>query len=273
VTVPTIPKDQKYNLDANFINREVSLFSEWAHSVHVAGHYTSYLFDLIVAYSYYIDPMLDFDLSGVEETFTPGPIEDTHTVTGTAYPAYNRIHNIGAGVSFNIRDLLFSADGSLKITGDWAGTRMEIRNSELFYTLQVERMFWNRFRAQANFFHRYVINADAEIESPYSPVVEAFINFTIDDYLFQTPGSQLYFLAHLDGHFLREKFTFGTTAVYGRTEKAFYLIPRIAYKINDYIVLSMGADIWLRDEHAIYPGYLCINEEKDNFFVRLQLSL
>lgn len=275
LTVPMIPKKQIYDFDASFINVEVPLFSEWAHSVHLAGHYTSYLFDLIVAYSFYVDQMLDFDLSEVYEQITDEgpPAADRHTVTGTAYPTYNRVHNVGVGVSFYVRNLLISADGSLKITQDWEGTRMETRNSELFYTVQMERMFWNRLRVQANFFHRYVINADAELKSSYSSVVESIINFTIDDYLFQIPASQLYFLAHLDGHFLREKLIFAATAVYGNSEKAFYIIPRIAYRVNDYMSISVGADIWLRHKHAIYPGYLSLNEENDNFFVRLQLSL
>ena len=271
-TLPLPPKDQIFDVDASFINREVPLFSQWANSVHAALHYTSYYFDLTAAYSFYVDPMLDFDLSGVKEVIVDEGTADRHTVTGTGFPAYNRIHNIGMGVGFYLRNLLISADGALKLTRDWAGTRMEVKNSELFYALQVERTFWNRVRAQVNFFHRYVFNVDAALQSDFSPVVQAYINATIDDYLLQKPASQLYFLAHLDTHFFREQLTVGATAIYGRSEEALYLIPRAAFKLSDYLTLSAGADIWMRDKKNITPGYLGMNEKKDNFYLRLQLS-
>jgi hypothetical protein len=270
--LPVLPKEQRFDIDASFINQEVPLFSQWANSVHAALHYTSYFIDLTAAYSFYVDPMLDFDLSGVDEVITDEGTYDLHTVTGTGLPAYNRIHNLGMGASFHLRNLLISADGALKFTRDWAGTRMEVKNSELFYTLQVERMFWNRVRAQVNFFHRYVFNADAVLQSDFSPVVQAYINATIDDYLLQTPASQMYFLAHIDTHFLRERLTMGATVIYGSSEEALYLIPRAAFKLNDYLTLSAGADIWMRDEKNITPGYLGMNEKKDNFYLRLQLS-
>jgi hypothetical protein len=272
-TLPVPPKFQIFDVDASFVNREVPLFSEWAHSVHAALHYTSYYFDLAAAYSFYVDPMLDFDLSGVDEVIVDEGTADRHTVTGTAFPAYNRIHNFGTGASFHIRNLLISADGALKITRDWAGTRMEVKNSELLYAVQVERMFWNRLRAQANFFHRYVFNTEATLQSGFSPVVQAYINGTIDDYLLQKPASQLYFLAHLDTHFFRERFTVGATAIYGHSEEALYLIFRAAYKLSDYVTFSAGADVWMRDEKNIYPGYLGMNEDKDNFYLQLQVSL
>jgi hypothetical protein len=150
---------------------------------------------------------------------------------------------------------------------------MESKNSELQCALQVERTFWNRLRAQGNFLYRYVINADAALQSGYIPLVEYFINDIIEDYLLQKPASQLYFLAHLDTHFLRERLTVGATAIYGYTEQALYLVPRAAYKLSDYLTLSAGADLWMRDPDSAYLGYLGRNEERDNVYVRLQLSL
>ena len=45
---------------------------------------------------------------------------------------------------------------------------IDIKNSEVFSALQVERLFWNRVRAHLNVYHRYVFNFDTPIQSPYS---------------------------------------------------------------------------------------------------------
>jgi hypothetical protein len=127
-------------------------------------------------------------------------------------------------------------------------------------------------RAQVNFFHRKVFDTDAPLQSGFSLPVQAYINGTIDDYLLQKPDSQMYFLTHLDTHFFRERLTVGATAIYGLAEDALYLIPRAAFKLNDYLTLSAGADIWMRDEKNLTPGYLGMNEEKDNIYLRLQFS-
>ena len=256
---------QQYNVDAAFIDREIPLFSEWAHSLYVAANYTSYLFDLIVSYSYYVDNNLDFDLSEIKETI----VGTTHTITGTAYPGYNRVHNIGLGVSFYVGNLLFSADSAMKITRDWEGSVIEIKNSELFSALQVERMFRNRVRGHLNLYHHYVFNYDTPIQSPYSPLIQNYILVVVDDYLLQKPQSQFYFLLHLDTHFFREKLLLGANLIYGYTEKGYYLVPRVTYKVSDHINLSAGADIWMKGDIESFLGR---NESRDNFFIRAQYA-
>ncbi|HEB32357.1 MAG TPA: hypothetical protein ENI15_16040 [Spirochaetes bacterium] len=262
-------KKKIFDLDAAFINTEIKPFSELANSIHIAANYTSYLFDLIASYSWSVDQALDFDLSGIEEEITEFPDRDEHLIRGTAFPAYNRIHNIGAGVSFYLRNLLISADSALKITRDWDGSRMEIKNSELFSTIQVERMFLNRVRVQLNLFHKYVFNYSAQLQSTYGPFMRVYINAVIDDYLLQKPQSQVYILAHFDTHFFRERLLLGGNFIYGYTEKAYYIIPRIAYKLSDYLSISAGADIWIK---GTAEGLLGRNETRDNFFIRMQLA-
>jgi len=260
-----------YDIDAWFINREVPLFSEWAHSVFAACNYTSYLFDLIVSYSCYVDKSPDFDLSDItEETTIVGP-PPTVEVRGTAYPAYNRVHNIGFGFSFYLGEFLINIDTAAKITGDWKGSDIGMRNSELFTAIQVERMFWNRVRAHLNLYHRNVFNYDAPNESPYSSLIESNIIDIIDDYLLQEAKTQLYLLAHLDTHFFREKLLLGATAFHGSKEEAWYLVPRITYKVNDRITASAGADIITigDDDDDIFLG---MNEDIDNLYVRIQYA-
>jgi hypothetical protein len=254
-----------YDIDAWFINREIALFSEWAHSVHAAAQYTSYYLDLIVTYSYYLDQNLDFDLSGVTQTYNSGT--NTHIIRGTAYPAFNRVHNIGLGLSFYLGDFLISADSAIKITQDREGSIMEIKNSELFSTFQVERMYVNKVRVHLNLYHRYVFNYDTPIESPYSTLIQNNISTVIDDYLLQKPQSQLYLLGHLDTHFFRERLLLGANFIYGYTEKGYYIVPRITYKVNDHLTLFTGADIWIEGNVESFLGR---NEMRDNFYVRVQ---
>ena len=254
-----------YTIDASFKDRNVPLFSEWAHSFYSAVHFSSYLLDLIVSYSTYLDKNPDFDLSGITETIV-GP---DHTITGTAYTAYNRVHNIGAGASFYLGNFLVSADSTIKITKDWEGSVIQIHNSELFTALQVERLFWNRIRAHVNGYHRYVLNYDTPIELPYSSLISNYIILVIEDYLLQIPESQFYFLGHMDTHFFREKLLLGINFVYGHTEKGYYVVPRVTYKASDRLTLSAGADIWVRGDSQSFLGR---NETRDNFFVRIQYA-
>ncbi len=256
---------QQYNVDAAFIDREIPLFSEWANSLYFAANYTSYLLDLIVSYSYYVDKNLDFNLSEIKETI----VGATHTVTGTAYPGYNRVHNFGLGVSFYAGNLLISADSAMKITRDWEGSVIEIKNSELFSALQVERMFLNQIRVHLNLYHKYVFNYDTPIQSPYSPLIQNYILVVVDDYLLQKPQSQFYFLLHLDTHFFREKLLLGANFIYGYTEKGYYAVPRVAYKASDYFTMLMGADVWIKGDVESFLGR---NETRDNFFIRAQYA-
>ena len=254
-----------YTIDASFIDKQVPLFSKWAHSLYSAVHFNTYMLDLIVSYATYLDKNPDFDLSGITEEI----VGTDHTITGTAYTAYNRVHNIGAGLSFYVGNVLISADSAIKITQDREGSIIEIHNGELFSALQVERLFWNRVRAHLNAYHRHVLNYETQIELPYSPLISNYIIAVIDDYLLQKPQSQYYVLAHVDSHFFRERLQLGVNFVYGYTEKGYYLVPRVTYKASDRITIAAGADIWMRGD---YESFLGRNETRDNFFVRIQYA-
>jgi hypothetical protein len=261
----SLPGPVNYDIEASFTDKAVPLFSQWAHSVYAAVHYSSYLLDLIVCYSSFLDKNPDFDLSGITETIV-GP---DHTIRGTAYSTYTRVHSIGAGLSFYLGNFLISGDSAIKVTKDWEGSLIEIRNSELFSALQVERLFLNRIRAHLNIYHKYVFNLDTPIESPYSSLIKNYIIAVIDDYLLQKPESQFYYLAHVDSHFFRERLLAGINFIYGYTENGYYLVPRISLKVSDRITLSAGADIWLRGDVESFLGR---NETHDNFYIRAQYA-
>jgi hypothetical protein len=270
---------RRFNVNAVFENMDIPLFSEWAHSFHAALSYTTFDFDAILAYSYYRDQYLDFDLSGIKEEINDdGPVTE-HVITGTGRPAFYRVHNIGAGVSFYLGDFLINSDIAYKVTPDINGTDMSIRNGELFWGVQVEYLFSvieQPFRLMANGFYRQVMNANAEIVSDYSDVLAAFLNAVLDDYTSQRPPFQVYALLHLDTNFFHETLNVGGNFIYGYSEDvytmdpAFFISPRIAYKISDYVSTFLGADFWWGGTHE---GFLGRDAGKDNFFVRIQVQL
>jgi hypothetical protein len=273
ITVPALVTgtEMLFDVKAAFLNRTVPLFSEWANSVYTAVRYTSFLFDLVASYANYVDHDPDFDVSGISETVDSSGTPEEHVITGTAYATYNRVQNIGLGITFYLGDLLVSLDSALKLTANAAGTRLGVKKSEVFTVLQLEQIFFGNWRAQANVFYRQIINADAPVESAFTPLFEAYFNGQIEEYLLQSPASQLYFLLHVDTSFLHEKLLLGATFLYQQAgSEAAYLVPRLAYKLSDYLTVATGADIWWARESV---GLLGINEDRDNFFVRLELRL
>ena len=262
---------QVYNVDAAFLNRSVKPFSEWAHSLHISAHLNSFWFDFTGVYSFFIDQTPDFDLSDIQETITSSGSTTTHTISGTAYPAYNRAHNIGLSAAFYLGDFLISADAALKLTNDIDGSRMDVKNSEIFAVLQIEGLFWqNRLRAQANLFHRHILNFDATTVSDYSPVVEAYIREIVAEYLIQKPQFQTYVLLHGEANFLRERLSIATSVIYGIDEEVVFVMPRISLKLSDFVSFRLGSDIWFGSQGN---GLLGAGLYDDNAFFRAQLEL
>ncbi|MBN2441718.1 MAG: hypothetical protein JXJ04_10230 [Spirochaetales bacterium] len=261
-----------YDVDAAFKDKKIPMFSQWAHSIHTSAHYSSDLFDLILTYSNYVDQLPDFDLSELTEDINTVGSTQTHNITGTAYPSFNRVNQIGMGTSFYFFDFLISADTALKLTEDPDGTLLGIRNNELFSVLQVEWTPVSFLRTQCNVFNRVIFDSDVDIESDYSSVIESQIINIVDDYTLQKTPLQLYLLLHIDMLFLRDTLTIGGNFLYGKEdeENAFYFAPRIAYSINDYFSITGGANLWWG---GIIEGFLGRNETHDNFFVRAKFSI
>jgi hypothetical protein len=263
---------QIYDVDASFLNRAVEPFTEWAHSLHLAVHLNSFWVDLTGVYSFYIDQSPDFDLSGIQESMVVEGSTTTSTISGTAYPAHNRVHSLGLSAAFYLGDFLMSADAALKLTKDLDGTQMEVKNGELFSVLQLERLFFqNRLRAQANVFHRYILNYEATTVSDYSPVVEAYIKETVAGYLLQRPQSQTYVLLHGDARVLRERLSLAASIIYGIDEEVIFLMPRLSFQLTDFVTLGLGSDLWFGSEES--EGLLGTSINNDNVYLRAQLKL
>ena len=260
-----------YEVDAAFRNRSVEPFSEWAHSLHISAHLKSFWVDLTGVYSFYMDQSPDFDLSDIEESVVESGSETTHTITGTAYPAYNRAHSIGLAAAFYLGDFLISADAALKITENLDGTRIDVKNSEVVSVLQAERLFWqNRLRAQAIVFHRYLLYYDAVTVSAYSPVVQAYVSAIVAEYLLQESCSQFYALLGGNAMFFRERLSVSANAIYGLDEEVLFVMPRLSLKLTDYVSLVLGSDLWFGQEGT---GLLGGSLHNDNIFLRAQLKI
>lgn len=261
--------DQHYVVDVLFNKEDIPLFSEWGHSAHISFNYYGNLFDFILAYSHYVDNLPDFDLSGVIETVdTSGPT-DEYSITGAVTTEYNHIHNIGLGFSFSISDFLINLDAALKLTPDTDGTKIETKNSEIFYAVQLEKTFFTNLHTQLNFFHRIILNSDAQTVSPLDPLIHTIVSAVLDDYMLQFDPSQIYILLRADTSFFRETLLVAGNFIYSIPENGFYLAPRVSYILDDHWQISAGSDLWW---DGIREGFLGRNTEKDNFFVKVQFA-
>ena len=116
VTVDDLDIDFQFGLldiDMALRTPEVEPFSEYAHSIHGAISYSTFLADLQVSYSWFRDQIPDIDLSGLEER-----IDVLHEIEGTIVPAYGRAHNIGLGASVGLDGWVISADVGAKFHQD-----------------------------------------------------------------------------------------------------------------------------------------------------------
>ena len=153
---------------------EVQPFSEYAHSIHGAVSYSTFLADLQLSYSWFRDQIPDIDLSGLEER-----IDVLHEIEGTIVPAYGRAHNIGLGASVGLDGWVISADVGAKFHQDnLDGSRIDVKNPEIRSVLQVDHPFaigQQQLFATAGVIHRLVLFDEDAWESDYSPFLESII--------------------------------------------------------------------------------------------------
>jgi hypothetical protein len=193
-----------------------------------------------------------------------------YRVFGFIYPEYNYVHNTGFALTTDYKGYGFSVDAAYRLTEDRTGSRMDIKNNEILYNIQITKTFFKRLYAQVNFIHRYILFSDRRVDSRFSPVIQEYISGEIDTYLFQKDHSQIYILTHFDISFVNETLYLGINMIYGIAENEFYCAPRISYRINDYITLYTGADFWIGGSG---DGYLSRNKLNDNFFVRIRFAI
>ncbi|MCK5197699.1 MAG: hypothetical protein KAR21_05075, partial [Spirochaetales bacterium] len=257
-------------IDATFKHEQISYLTESPHSLFTAFRYWSYWFDVLLSYSCFVDQFPDFDLSGItQEVYSTVPFI-RYIIQGTAYSSYNRAHLLGLGFSTNLKSWALDAESGLKITRDWNGTRVEIKNSELVSNLQVNRTFFDYWYFQVNFIHRYIINQKAELQSTLNSDVLPLIQAEMEKHFLQPVESQVYTAIHLHRYVLHNTLYFAMNAGAGfainpeeEYETEVYLAPRVAYYFSNLVKMEIGGDFWLQGEEA---GYLGRNIDKDNFY-------
>ena len=251
---------------------EVEPFSEYAHSIHGAISYSTFLADLQLSYSWFRDQIPDIDLSGLEER-----IDVLHEIEGTIVPAYGRAHNIGLGASVGLDGWVISADVGAKFHQDnLDGSRIDVKNPEIRSVLQVDHPFaigQQQLFATAGVIHRLVLFDEDAWESDYSPFLESIIGSLHDRELFQHEPSAWYLISRLQTSFLREQLSVEATGVWGINEAALHLAPRVSYAITDTWSAAAGANLWftLDGPDSTKTGLLRRDDAKDNVFIQTTL--
>ena len=259
-------------IDLAFRYPEVQPFSEAAHSVHAAVSYSTFLADLQVSYSWFRDQIPDLDLSDVDERFGP-----PYVIEGTIVPAYGRAHNIGFGASLGLDGWVISADVGAKFhQNNLDGSRIDIKNPEIRSVLQVDHPLTvgeQQLFATGGVIHRLVLFDETAWESDYDRVLEFMIGSRADEYLLQDEPSSWYVVSRLQTSFLREQLSVEATGVWGITEAALHLAPRVSYAITDTWSAAAGANLWftLDGPDSTKTGLLRRDDAKDNVFIQTTL--
>ena len=275
VTVDEFDRDFQFGLldiDMAFRTPEVQPFSEYAHSIHGAVSYSTFLADLQVSYSWFRDQIPDIDLSGLEER-----IDVLHEIEGTIVPAYGRAHNIGLGASVGLDGWVISADVGAKFhQNNLDGSQIGVKNPEIRSVLQVDHPFAigaQQVFATAGVIHRLVLFDDTAWKSDYSPFLESIVGSLHDRELFQHEPSTWYLISRLQTSFLREQLSVEATGVWGINEDALHLAPRVSYAITDTWSAAAGANLWftLDGPDSTKAGILRRDDAKDNVFIQTTL--
>ena len=275
VTVDDLAIDVQFGLldvDMALRTPEVQPFSEYAHSIHGAVSYSTFLADLQVSYSWFRDQIPDIDLSGLEER-----IDVLHEIEGTIVPAYRRAHSIGLGASVGLDGWVISADVGAKFhQNNLDGSRIDVKNPEIRSVLQVDHPFaigQQQLFATAGVIHRLVLFDEDAWESDYSSFLESIIGSLHDRELFQHEPSTWYLISRLQTSFLREQLSVEATGVWGINEAALHLAPRVSYAITDTWSAAAGANLWftLDGPDSTKTGLLRRDDAKDNVFIQTTL--
>ena len=275
VTVDEFDLDFQFGLldiDMALRTPEVQPFSEYAHSIHGAVSYSTFLADLQVSYSWFRDQIPDIDLSGLEER-----IDVLHEIEGTIVPAYGRAHNIGLGASVGLDGWVISADVGAKFhQNNLDGSQIGVKNPEIRSVLQVDHPFAigaQQVFATAGVIHRLVLFDDTAWKSDFSPFLASIIGSLHDRELFQHEPSTWYLISRLQTSFLREQLSVEATGVWGINEDALHLAPRVSYAITDTWSAAAGANLWftLDGPDSTKTGLLRRDDAKDNVFIQTTL--
>lgn len=265
------------DIDTSFYHKEVPYLSREAHSLFVALNYWSYWFDLLLSYSYYLDPYPDFDLSGISQKSEPTVFFTKYIIRGEAYNTYNRAHLIGLGASTNIKDWGFDIESGLKITEDWYGVKVETKNSELITNIQVNKNFFYEWFTQLNIIYRYIINYDAKLDSKLKASVLSSLETELQKRFLQPVQSSIYIVNHIHRYILHDTLYFALNGGLGfpvfsqeEYELEVFLALRGAYSFTDLVKLETGVDFYFQGEEA---GYIGRNKLKDNFYIRIIMAI
>ena len=262
-----------YDIDARFGNPRLPLFSQWAHSVHAALSYTSFVVDAQVTYSFFRDQTPDFDLSGIRETARTVDGRDPLRHQGRRgagllpRPQLRRRRERGAGRMGYIRRRRPQAHrerGRLPHRRQAPGDPLRRAGGprRLHRPAAVQRV------------GRPVSPADPArrrgTEVGVQPADRDRGLYALRDfYLLQEEPSTVYVVGRLDTSLFRETLNVGVIGAWGITEEALHLAPRAKLRLSDYVSAAAGANLWYSWKPGIASGLLTRDDAKDNVFAQL----
>ena len=173
---------------------------------------------------------------------------------------------------------MVSIDNAAKFHGNnLDGSRIDVKNPEIRSVLQLDHAFaidQQQFLAIAAVIHRLVLFDETAWQSDYTPFLENRIGSLSDRELFQDEPSNWYVAGRLQTDFLREQLNVEAMSVWGITEEALHLAPRVSYEFTHTWTVAVGANLWFTfgDPDADKTGVLRRDDAKDNVFIRTTLS-
>lgn len=233
--------------DSYILDKDSSSYLiENPHSVFLTYNFYGYNFDLQGLYSNYIDQAYNYNLDSLSDK--------------KLSKKYNRVHTFGGAISTSINEFGIVEEIAFNLTEDFNGDKPGIKNSDLTINTQITKTLFGRTYSQVNMVYQHVFN----YKKPKNDIEEA-----IYDAQLQPTDNILFFIGHLHDSFLREKLYLALNLGFFFSPDV-YIAPRCNYKLNDFITLESGLDIYTgKYENKLLEE----NLGGDTFFIRLKYQL
>jgi hypothetical protein len=193
--------------------------------------------DVSVSYYYGWDPIPDIILK-------EAVISDERTEV-TVTPVFNRIENFGADFAFVIGPVILRGEGAYTRVKDRGERSAGRQKSEIQWVVGPEFELFENFTVNAQFGMTHVLDwepvpdDESEIEDDPQAGVDAFnarLNRQLNE---RNPFATL----RLDYLMLQDTLFFQFRGLYWIDDEEIRLRPRIVYDINDYLNLTLAADL------------------------------
>lgn len=216
------------------------------HSVFLTYNYYGYNFDLQGLYSFYTEQAYNYDLKNLSN--------------GEISKEYNKVHTFGGAISTSIYEFGIVEEIAFNLTEDFNGNKSGVKNSDITLNTQLTKTLFGRTYGQINMVYQHVFNYKKASNDLEEAVYDAQL---------QPTDNILFLIGHLHDSFLREKLYLALNIGFFFSPDV-YIAPRCNYKINDFLTLESGLDIYTgKYESKLLEEHL----GGDTFFLRIKYEL